>query len=120
MLTACLFSTCFSQKAYDIINYTGKADGYSINLAFANGYVDASTIKATDTKSTIKFTIATEGVDSAGNLKFYHYASKDIKAADYIVLKEMRDNYETLPGKINGFYFLKNKMYPFVLTKKKM
>ena len=78
--------SCFSQKAYEKVYYTGKTDRYIITLIYANGYLEASKVDIIIAKSKYKFTttLDTDSLNTSKNLRFIHYSSTGIKFSDYV------------------------------------
>jgi len=111
-------SAVYSQKTYDAIYYSGKADKYSFKLLYAFGYISGSEITVMDTWTKKKFTatITTSALDTS--VIFKHTNAKGVKLGDYVrLLSKIDEGAEMPPVRIMACYFLKNKRYIFFLSK---
>jgi hypothetical protein len=110
----------FAQKAFENVVFRGKAQGISIKLNYADGYLGGSDIRTTDLKTnkTSKFVPDYGSPDENHRLKFKHYAAKhpEKELSDYIILDGINDE-ESAPKRIVGKYYFKGKVYPFVLVR---
>jgi hypothetical protein len=109
-----------AQKAYTAVMYSGKAQNMNIRFTYADGYIGACKIKATDTKTKkiVVFLPESGTADNENKLNFYHYSAKEPekKFTDHFILNGMEDQNE-LPRKIYGGYYLNGKVYPVVLVR---
>jgi hypothetical protein len=97
-------------KAYDLVNYKGKAPGLTIAFGFASGYAEASTLKVTTAAGkTIKFRM-----DSPEKM---HFVPATGGAGKEVTLQMGTD--DDPPEKVEGTYKDGDKSVPFTLTKGK-
>jgi hypothetical protein len=101
-------------KAYDTVSYKGKAAGLKIVFEFDNGYVEASTVKITESGSrkTTRFRLSGREMGT-GKIRF-----APVKGAKKEVLLEM-DPFGAPPSTVKGSYNAAGKTVPFTLTKRK-
>lgn len=106
-------------KAYEAINYQGKANGKLVKLMLANGYIGASTLKLSVPGKTrlISFEPDAGVANEHNRLKFINASQNDL---EYFILDNMQEAYEEIPVLITGIYFLKGNKIPvkFRLVKK--
>ena len=114
VLTIILVSTfsasAFAEaKAYEVVKYSGKVGSMVIAFDYADGYVDASEVRVTETGKTIRFRL-----DGSGEMHFV----PDKKAAGdkKVILKLGVD--EVAPARIEGSYTSSGKTIAFVLGQK--
>lgn len=114
-----LLPLAFSQKAYDVINYSGKTETMLIKFTLADGYIEASQLTTTDFKSkkTASFIPIDGGVAENKEMKFYHYSETGETFSDYFILEGIEEYYESIPVKICGKYYDGEKVIKFTLTK---
>ena len=119
LITLALPFLAFSQKAYDVINYSGKTETMLIKFTLADGYIEASQLTTTDFKSqkTASFIPADGAADEKKEMKFYHYSMPSETFKDYFIVENMEEYYDTIPVKICGRYYDGEKFIKFTLTK---
>ncbi len=119
ILIACGLSTSlFAQKAYETINYSGKTQTFSLQLKYADGYLEASelTIKDLKSKKNNIFSLCDNGSEALEQRKFCLLDKKgNIQPDRYVVLIILEEAHA--PEKIRGTYHYQNKTYDFVLSK---
>jgi hypothetical protein len=101
-------------KAYDTVSYKGKAAGLKIVFEFDTGYVEASTVKITESASgnTTRFRLSGREMGT-GKIRF-----APVKGAKKEVLLEM-DPFGAPLSTVKGSYTAAGKTVPFTLTKRK-
>jgi len=100
-------------KAYDLVNYKGKAAGVTIVFGFADGYPEASTLKTIDAAGgkTTKFTL--DQMDKT--MKFVpEKGGGAIKSVSLDI-----DGNDRAPAKVAGSCLAGGKSVPFTLLKSK-
>jgi hypothetical protein len=105
-------------KAYDTAFYKGKAAGLKIAFEFGHGYVEASSVKITESASgkTTKFYLS--GRDGQmGTSKMRFAPVRGDKAKRKEVFLEM-DPFGDPPSTVNGTYTAAGKTVPFTLKKR--
>jgi hypothetical protein len=105
-------------KAYDTVFYKGKAAGLKIAFEFGHGYVEASSVKITESASgkTTKFYLS--GRDGQmGTSKMRFVPVRGDKAKRKEVFLEM-DPFGDPTSTINGTYTAAGKTVPFTLKKR--
>ena len=102
-------------KAYDTVFYRGKAAGLKIAFEFGHGYVEASSVKITESASgkTTKFYLSGRDGQMGTDMRF-----APVKGAKKEVLLEM-DPFGDPQSTIKGSYTAAGKTVPFTLTKRK-
>ena len=102
-------------KAYDTVFYRGKAAGLKIAFEFGHGYVEASSVKITESASgkTTKFYLSGRDGQMGTDMRF-----APVKGAKKEVLLEMDPFGDPLPT-VKGSYTAAGKTVPFTLTKRK-
>ena len=103
-------------KAYDTFRYKGKATGLKIVFEFDHGYVEASTVKITESgggKTTKFYLSGRDGQMGTGKMRF-----APVKGAKKEVLLEMDPFGDPLPT-VKGSYNAAGKSVPFTLTRRK-
>ncbi|RYD78688.1 MAG: hypothetical protein EOP55_06545 [Sphingobacteriales bacterium] len=113
-------SYAFSQKAFEFAYYYGKTKNFEIKLSLANGYILGSEIIKTDIKTGKKVRYFPNEVPGKnGHSLVFLPDSNDktirIRKRDNIILHNIKEDYENLPGKINGIYGIDLKTYSFKL-----
>jgi hypothetical protein len=95
-------------KAYEVINYQGKANGRLMKFMLANGYIGASTLEiAAFGKSKPRLFEPEAGVaDEHNQLKF---KAANPNNQEYFIIDNMQEAYEETPRSISGMYFLNGK-----------
>jgi hypothetical protein len=96
-------------KAYEVVKYKGKVGSMVIAFDYANGYVDASEVRVTETGKTIRFRL-----DGSGEMHFV--PDKKAGAEKKIILKLGVD--DAPPTKIEGSYISVGRTTAFVLEQK--
>lgn len=100
-------------KAYDLVNYQGKAGGVTIAFGVADGYPEASTLKVINAAGgkTTKFRM--DGMDTT--MKFVpEKGGSAIKSVTVNI-----DGNDRAPAKVTGSYLADGKSVPFTLAKSK-
>jgi hypothetical protein len=103
-------------KAYDTVFYKGKAAGLKIVFEFDHDYVEASTVKITESasgKRTKFYLSGRDGQMGTGKMRF-----APVKGAKKEVLIEM-DPFGAPLSTVNGSYTAAGKSVPFTLTERK-
>jgi len=98
-------------KAYEAINYQGKANGRLVKFMLANGYIGASALKLSVPRKTKPISFEPEAgvADEHNRLKFITASSND---QEYFIMENMLEVYEQTPRSISGIYFLNGKKIP--------
>ncbi len=119
LITLALPFLAFSQKAYDVINYSGKTETMLIKFTLADGYIEASQLTTTDFKSqkTASFLPVDGGIAENKEMKFYHYSGTGEIFSDYFILEGIEEYYDSIPVKICGKYYDGEKFIKFTLAK---
>ncbi len=114
-------SVSAAQKAYDAVYYTGKTQNITVKLTLANGYIGASEIKTTDskTKKTSQFLPESGSVPDDKKLKFSHHSPSNKSFTDYFILDAIEENYDRAPKIIYGTYYFNGRSYSITFTKMK-
>lgn len=109
----------YAQKAYEAVYYCGKTQHISIKFMLANGYLEASEIiikdSATRKSSTFYLDLVYAGEEK--QKRFYHYTTLQQPFTDYFILEELEENYTSLPGEIQGYYYVEGKAIKIILKK---
>ncbi|MGZ3874022.1 MAG: hypothetical protein ACXVJD_13965 [Mucilaginibacter sp.] len=98
-------------KAYEAINYYGKANGRPVKFVLADGYIGASSIKMyikTQNKP-VFFEPDAGTADEQGRLKF---VAGNPGNFGYFVLDNMQGAYDDTPAVITGIYIFNGKKVP--------
>jgi hypothetical protein len=104
-------------KAYDIVNYKGKATGVTVAFKFADGYPNASEIKITESASgkTTKFRLP-DGDDQMGTGKMRFVPVKGDDATKEVLLE--MEGWGDPPSTVAGSYTAGGKTVRFTLAKR--
>ncbi|RZK13490.1 MAG: hypothetical protein EOO86_20040 [Pedobacter sp.] len=117
--------TTFAQKAFEFEYYFGKTKNFEIKLSLANGYVLGSEVMKTDLKTGKKTKYLPNNL-TEGKLQSITFlpdsADRSItpRKRNNITLYRMKNDFEILPGTINGTYGIDLKTFTFKLHKQKI
>jgi hypothetical protein len=100
-------------KAYEIVNYKGKATGVTVAFKFADGYPNASEIKITESASGKTTKFQPDGDEHEGKMRF---VSVKVDDGTKEVLLEM-EAWGEAPATVAGAYTAGGKTVRFTLAK---
>lgn len=99
-------------KAYELVQYQGKAGGVTIAFDFADGYPEASALKVTEAKGKKPVLFREDGLGPG------HFAP--VKGGGAVKSVTLNVDMEArAPAKVEGSYEAGGKTVAFTLTKKK-
>ena len=95
-------------KAYEAIQYQGKANNKLVKFILANGYIGASTLKLSvpGKKKLTSFEPEAGVADEHNRLKFI---AANSNVPEYFIMDNMQEAYEDTPQSVSGLYFLNGK-----------
>jgi hypothetical protein len=98
-------------KAYDVVQYRGKAAGLTITFDFADGYPEASELRISEAgkRKSRRFVL-----DGSGEMRFV--PEKNRTGGEEVILKMSMD--DGAPDKVEGVHRVGGKTNPFALPQR--
>jgi hypothetical protein len=115
-LPLALSSTSAESKAYDVVQYKGKAAGLRITFEFADGYPEASHLEITESASgkPVKFVLANGDAQSGtGKMRFVPEKGNDKTKEVSLQMEAEGDP----PSTVRGTYAADGKSVRFTLAR---